>query len=112
MPPAFIGVKLVFLAIFLQHNSHVEGVAEIHHCVILLHILVMLIVLWMMAPALSERDMPYTSNRTRRLWFWALAVMVAIYSTLRPQGSVTSRSHPDGNCGFGLARRSYPGKLT
>jgi hypothetical protein len=103
VPPAFIGVKLVFLAIFLQHISQVEGIAEIHHCVIFLHILVILIVLWMMAPALLERDMPYTSNRTMRLWFWALAVMVAIYFTLRPQGSVTSCSHPDGDCAFELA---------
>jgi hypothetical protein len=34
--PAFIGVKLVFLAIFMQHNSLVEGVVDIHQWVILL----------------------------------------------------------------------------
>ena len=84
MPPANVGVKLVFLAIFLQHNSHVEGVAEIHHCVILLLVIIMLPVPGMIAPALSERDTPFPSNREPRLWFWVLAVLVAIYSTLEP----------------------------
>ena len=27
---------------------------------------------------------PFTSDRERRLWFWALAVLVTIYSTLGP----------------------------
>jgi VanZ family protein len=52
--------------------------------VILLFVIVMLIVPWMMAPALSERSAPFTSDRERRLWLWALIVLVAIYSTLGP----------------------------
>ena len=30
----------------------------------------------------------FTSNRERRLWFWALAVVVAIYSTLGLAGTL------------------------
>ena len=30
----------------------------------------------------------YTSDRERRLWFWALAVVVAIYSTLGLAGTL------------------------
>ena len=51
---------------------------------ILLLAIVMLIVPWMMAPALLEEGTPFTSDRERCLWFWAMAVVVAIYSTLGP----------------------------
>ena len=49
-----------------------------------LFVIVILIVPWAMAPALLERGRPFTSDRERRLWLWALAVVVAIYSTLGP----------------------------
>jgi VanZ family protein len=52
-------------------------------------LVVMLVVPWMMAgrssgvePPLTERG--FASRRERLLWFWTLAVLVAIYSTLLP----------------------------
>lgn len=35
----------------------------------------------------------FTSQRERRLWLWALAVMVAIYSTLGPARTLVDALH-------------------
>ena len=51
---------------------------------VLLLVIIMLIVPWMMAPALLEQSTPFTSDRERCLWFWAMVVVVAIYATLGP----------------------------
>ena len=54
--------------------------------------ILLLIVPWMMTRASSGRGTTptgrFTSARERRLWLWALAVMVAIYSTLGPARTV------------------------
>jgi len=44
----------------------------------------MLIVPWLIAPARLTRDTPFISDRERRLWFWAIGVVGAIYATLGP----------------------------
>jgi succinate dehydrogenase hydrophobic anchor subunit len=52
--------------------------------VISLLVIVMLVVPWMVTPAVSKQSVPFTSDRERRLWFWVLVVVVAIHATLGP----------------------------